>query len=130
MDKKQREKENKSIEGVEKEIRSIPVWFNFLFYSGHFALVVIIGWLFGITASAIIMIAFSAFFTGYLFSAFTFSFSVATLAKTISMILGMTGIIILFISEGWWGLIGILGYYFLGIISVSYWSKHAEFKIK
>ena len=121
---------NKDNFDIEKEIKEMPSWFNFLLYGGFIVSAIVVGILFGITASAIIIIAFSAFFSGYLAIAYTTSFEIGKFAKLISMALWLIGVIILFIFEGWWGFGGIFGYWLLMGLSMVFWRKHASFKIE
>jgi len=112
-----------------QNIKKAPFWFNLLFYGGIIALTAILGIVFGITAGAVVTLFFSAFFTGYLAVAYTASFKVAKFAKSVAMALGLIGIIMLFISVGWWGIVGIFGYWVSILLSMVFWQKNAKFRI-
>ena len=76
---------------------------------------------------AIVILAFSAFFAAYLTQAYTTSFQIATFAKATSMVLGVAGIIMLFIATNWkLGLAGIAGYWLLLTLSRLFWHKHLK----
>ena len=80
---------------------------------------------------AIVLLSFSAFLTGYLVVFYTTSFQIATFAKTTSMIIGLIGIILLIIAtEWWWGLVGIVGYQIILLLSRIFWYKCYETDIK
>ncbi len=73
---------------------------------------------------AIVILSFSAFFTAYLAVFYTTSFEIAKFAKATSMLLFFIGIIMLFIAtDWWWGLAGIVGYWFLLTLSMVFWHK-------
>ncbi len=96
---------------------------TFLFYAGVIALTIIMGLLFGIVASAIIILVFSSTFAGYLAERYTASFGAATFAKATCMVLFFVGITILFVAVGWWGLAGIGGYWLLLTLSRGFWGR-------
>jgi len=76
---------------------------------------------------AIVILAFSAFFAAYLAEAYTTSFQIATFAKATSMVLGVAGIIMLFIATNWKiGLAGIAGYWLLLTLSRLFWHKRLK----
>ena len=76
---------------------------------------------------AIVILAFSAFFAGYLAEAYTTSFQIATFAKATSMVLGVAGIIMLFIATNWKiGFAGIAGYWLLLTLSRLFWHKRLK----
>jgi hypothetical protein len=76
---------------------------------------------------AIVLLAFSAFFTAYLAEAYTASFQIATFAKATSMVLGLAGIVMLFIATNWkFGLAGIAGYLILLTLSRLFWHKQLK----
>ncbi len=77
---------------------------------------------------AIVLLSFSAFFAAFLTVWYTTSFKVATLAKTTSMVIGIIGIVMLFIAtDWWWGLAGIVGYQILLSISrVIWYNRYAK----
>jgi hypothetical protein len=78
---------------------------------------------------AIVLLAFSAFFAAYLAEAYTTSFQIATFAKATSMVLGLAGIIMLFIATNWkFGLAGIAGYWILLTLSRLFWHKRLTSK--
>ena len=96
-----------------------------LLFGGIVASIVVVGFVFGIAASAIMILCFSAFFAAYLVQAYTASFQIATFAKATSMALGLVGIIMLFIATNWkLGLAGIAGYWLLFTLSRLFWYKH------
>ena len=100
-------------------------WTTLLFYLGIISLIVIVGFIFGITASAIAILCFSAFFAAYLVEAYTTSFHIATFAKVTSMVLGLAGIIMLFIATDWkLGLAGIAGHWLIFTLSRLFWHNH------
>lgn len=73
---------------------------------------------------AIVMLSFSAFFAAFLSVWYTTSFEIAKFAKATSMVLGLAGIIMLFIATDWrWGLAGIVGFYLLQFLSIVVWRK-------
>ncbi len=77
--------------------------------------------------SAIVILAFSAFFAAYLAEAYTTSFQIATFSKATSMVLGVAGIIILFIATSWkMGLAGIAGYWLPLTLSRLFWHKRLK----
>jgi hypothetical protein len=95
-----------------------------LVFAGIIALIVVVGFVFGITASAIMILCFSAFFAAYLTQAYTTSFQIATFPKAISMVLGIVGIIMLFIATNWkLGLASIAGYWLLFTFSRLFWYR-------
>ena len=76
---------------------------------------------------AIVILSFSAFFAAYLIEAYTTSFQIATFAKATSMVLGVAGIIMLFIATNWKiGLAGIAGYWLLLTLSRLFWHKRLK----
>jgi len=76
---------------------------------------------------AIVFLAFSAFFAAYLAEAYTTSFRIATFAKATSMVLGLAGIIMLFIATNWKvGLGGIVGDWILLALSRLFWHKQLK----
>lgn len=76
---------------------------------------------------AIVTLSFSAFFAAYLAEAYTTSFQIATFAKATSMVLGVAGIIVLFIATNWIiGLAGIVGYWLLLTLSRLFWHKRLK----
>ena len=79
---------------------------------------------------AIVLISFSAFFAGYLAEFFTTSFEIAKFAKSTAMLLGLAGIIMLFVAVGWWGIAGIVGEWLLVTLSRVYWHKRFEYYLK
>lgn len=72
---------------------------------------------------ATIILVFSAFFAAYLTEAYTTSFQIATFAKSTAMILGLTGIVMLIVAIGWWGLTGIVGYWLLLSLFRVFWNQ-------
>lgn len=123
-------KEQKTnLEKLEKEeVPKAPVWFSILFYGGSILLIIGTGFYFGITVSAILLLILSAFFVGYLAEAYTTDFKIGSFAKSVAMAVGIVGIVLLFISVGWWGLAGIFGYWILIVISMIFWRKNISFK--
>jgi len=104
-------------------------WTTLLFFGGIVSLIVVLGFVFGIAASAIMILCFSAFFGAYLAQAYTTSFQIAKFAKATSMILGLVGIIMLFIATDWkLGLAGIAGHWLLFTISRLFWYNHFKSK--
>lgn len=98
---------------------------TFLFFGGIVSLIIVVGFMFGIVASAIMILCFSAFFAAYLAQAYTTSFQIATFVKATSMILFFVGIIMLFIVTNWkLGLAGIAGYCLLFTLSRLFWYNH------
>jgi len=96
-----------------------------LLFGGIVASIVVVGFVFGIAASAIMLLCFSAFFAAYLAEAYTTSFQIATFAKATSMVLGLVGIIMLFIATNWkLGLAGIAGYWLLLLFSRLFWRNY------
>jgi len=78
---------------------------------------------------AIVILSFSAFFAAYLAEAYTTSFQIATFAKATSVVLGLAGIIVLFIATNWkFGLAGIAGYWLLLTLSRLFWHKRLKSK--
>lgn len=71
-------------------------------------------------------LAFSAFFGAYLAVFYTPSFEVASFAKAISTTLFFIGIIILFVTVGWWGFACIVGYWLFFALSMAFWRKRFE----
>ena len=78
----------------------------------------------------IVILAFSAFFGAYLGEFYTPSFKVATFAKAFSMALFFLGIIMLFVTVGWWGFAGIVGYWLFFTLSRAHWHKRFEKHLK
>jgi hypothetical protein len=76
--------------------------------------------------AAIVILCFSAFFAAYLMEAYTTSFQIASFAKATSMVLGLAGIIMLFIATNWkLGLAGIAGYWLIATpLSRLFWHNH------
>lgn len=97
-----------------------------LFFGGFVALSVVIVLVFGVVASAIVILSFSAFFAAYLAEFYTTSFNIATFAKSTSMLLFFAGTIMLFVAVGWWGLAGIAGHWLLFTLSRVFWHKRLE----
>ena len=78
---------------------------------------------------AIVILSFSAFFAAYLAEAYTTAFQIATFAKATSVVLGLAGIIMLFIATNWkFGLAGIAGYWLLLALSRLFWHKRLTSK--
>ena len=78
---------------------------------------------------AIVILSFSAFFAAYLAEAYTTSFQIAIFAKATSVVLGVAGIIVLFIATNWkFGLAGIAGYWLLLTLSRLFWHKRLKSK--
>lgn len=77
--------------------------------------------------AAIITLFLSAIFGSYLAVAYTTSFQVATFAKATSMVLFVTGTVLLFIATDWGiGLVGIAGYWLLFTLSRAFWHKRLK----
>ena len=101
-----------------------------LVFVGIIASIVVVGFVFGIAASAIMILCFSAFFAAYLAQAYTTSFQIATFAKATSMVLGLVGIIMLFIATNWkLGLASIAGYWLLFTLSRLFWYRHLKSRV-
>jgi len=101
-----------------------------LVFTGIIASIVVVGFVFGVAASAIMILCFSAFFAAYLTQAYTTSFQIATFAKATSMILGLVGIIMLFIATNWkLGLASIAGYWLLFTLSRLFWYRHFKSRV-
>jgi len=78
----------------------------------------------------IAVLSFSAVFGAYLAVFYTPSFKVASFAKASSMALYFVGIIMLFLTVGWWGFAGIVGYWLLFKLSRVHWDKRFEALLK
>ena len=78
----------------------------------------------------IVILSFSAFFGAYLAVFYTPSFKVASFAKATSMALFFVGIIMLFVTVGWWGFAGIVGYWLFFTLSRVHWHKRFEAHLK
>ena len=66
---------------------------------------------------------FFSIFGAYLAVFYTPSFKVATFAKATSIALFFIGIIMLFVTVGWWGFAGIVGYWLFFTLSRVHWHK-------
>lgn len=78
----------------------------------------------------IVILSLSAFFGAYLAVFYTPSFKVASFAKAASMALFFIGIIMLFVTVGWWGFAGIGGYWLFFTLSRVHWHKRFEAHLK
>ncbi len=67
------------------------------------------------------LLALSAYFTAYLVEFNTSSFQEVSFAKIISIAVFFIGLIMLFVSIGWWCMAGIPGYWILLVISRIHW---------
>ena len=72
---------------------------------------------------AIAMLIISAHFSSYLMVFYSRSFQIATFAKAASMIISIVALTILFVTVGWWGFAGILGYTIVSGMSAVHWKK-------
>lgn len=110
-----------------KEVKTkVPFWFNILLTMSMGFLLVMSWFYFGIVISAMIILVLSAFFNGYLAVVYTLDYKIASSAKSVAMIVGITGITVLFISVGWWGLGGIVLYWILIGVSMNFWRNTAN----
>jgi len=79
---------------------------------------------------AIVILCISAFFAAHL-AVFYPPPAKIGFARAISTILGLAGIIMLFVStDWWWGLVGIVAYLILNFLSKVFWYGRYESDIK
>lgn len=79
---------------------------------------------------AIVLLSFSAFFAAHL-AVFYPPPARIRFARGTSKVLGLVGVIMLFVSTGWkWGLVGIAAYLILNFLSKVFWHKRYESDIK
>ena len=79
---------------------------------------------------AIVLLSFSAFFAAHLAVFYPPPVRIG-FARMTSTVLGLAGIIMLFVSTDWkWGLVGIAAYFILNFLSKVFWYKRYESDMK
>jgi len=72
---------------------------------------------------SIVLLLFSAVFSAYLAVFYGSSFRPFTFAKSVAMAVFIAGLAILFITRGWWGFAGLVGWWLLLLLSLVHYRK-------